>query len=105
MKVVSEEVFAPLVVLETYDNFADALIRVNDSRFGLQAGIFTDSATLQRNAIEILEVGGVLLNEVPTYRADQMPYGGVKESGLGREGLRYAMEEYSELRTVIAWHG
>ena len=105
MKVVSEEVFAPLVVLETYDNFADALMRVNDSRFGLQAGIFTDSATLQRKAIEILEVGGVLLNEVPTYRADQMPYGGVKESGLGREGLRYAMEEYSELRTVIAWRG
>jgi glyceraldehyde-3-phosphate dehydrogenase (NADP+) len=105
MKVVCEEVFAPLVVVESYDNFADALAMVNDSRFGLQAGVFTDSARLQREAIETLEVGGVLINEVPTYRADQMPYGGVKESGLGREGLRYAMEEYSERRTVISWRG
>ena len=105
MKVVTEEVFAPVIVLETYEHFPDALGRVNDSRLGLQAGVFTDSATLQRKAIETLEVGGVLLNEVSTYRADQMPYGGIKESGLGREGLRYAMEEYSELRTVIAWRG
>ena len=105
MKVVSEEVFGPVVILESYDPFEDAIARVNDSKFGLQAGVFTDSAKLQRQAIEELEVGGILLNEVPTYRADQMPYGGVKESGIGREGLRYAIEEYSERRTVIEWKG
>ena len=94
-----------MVLLSTYDRFEDALAGVNDSRFGLQAGVFTDSATLQRQAASELEVGGVIFNEVPTYRADQMPYGGVKESGLGREGLRYAMEEYSERRTVVHWTG
>lgn len=105
LRVVCEEVFGPVVVLKTYDKFEEALAAVNDSRFGLQAGVFTDSQTLIRQAVEELEVGGVMVNEVPTYRADQMPYGGVKESGLGREGLRYAMEEYSERRTVVHWRG
>jgi glyceraldehyde-3-phosphate dehydrogenase (NADP+) len=104
-KVVCEEVFAPVVVLETYRGIEDAFAGINDSRFGLQAGIFTDSAQLMRRAARELEVGGVILNEIPTYRADQMPYGGVKESGLGREGVRYAMEEYSERRTVVQWIG
>lgn len=104
-KICSEEVFGPVVVVETFDKFEDAVEAVNHSKFGLQAGVFTDSTKLIRYAIQNLEVGGVIINEVPTYRADQMPYGGVKESGLGREGLRYAMEEYSERRTVVQWHG
>lgn len=105
MKVASEEVFAPLVTLSAYDKFSEAVSAVNDSRFGLQAGVFTDSAKLINEAVAELDVGGVMINEIPTYRADQMPYGGVKESGLGREGLRYAMEEYSERRTVVHWLG
>ncbi len=104
-KLSTEEAFGPVVILETYDNFSDAIEALNESRYGLQAGIFTDSTRLIREAVENLEVGGVMINEVPTYRADQMPYGGVKESGLGREGLRYAMEEYSERKTVVQWHG
>lgn len=104
-KVASEEVFAPIVVVSGYDKFSDAIDAVNHSKYGLQAGVFTDSAKLIQQAIEDLEVGGVIINEIPTYRADQMPYGGVKESGLGREGLRYAMEEYSERRTVVQWTG
>lgn len=105
MKVSCEEVFGPVVVVSTYGEFSDAIAAVNDSKFGLQAGVFTDSARLQQQAIRELEVGGVILNEIPTYRADQMPYGGVKESGIGREGLRYAMEEYSERRVVVQWLG
>ncbi|MEW6057604.1 MAG: aldehyde dehydrogenase family protein [Bdellovibrionota bacterium] len=104
-KVVCEEVFGPVVVVETYREFSEAIEKVNDSRFGLQAGVFTDSQKLMREAVEKLDVGGILLNEIPTYRADPMPYGGVKESGLGREGLRYAMEEFSERRTVVQWIG
>jgi glyceraldehyde-3-phosphate dehydrogenase (NADP+) len=105
MKVSNEEIFGPLVTIQTYDKFSDAIAAVNHSRYGLQAGIFTDSVKLAREAVENLDVGGVIINEVPTYRADQMPYGGVKESGLGREGLRYAMEEMSERRVVVTWHG
>ncbi|MGK5083552.1 aldehyde dehydrogenase family protein [Bdellovibrionota bacterium FG-1] len=105
LPLVCEEVFGPVAVIEGYELFEDAIAGMNDSRFGLQAGIFTDSARLIRQAIDEFEVGGVMVNEVPTYRADQMPYGGVKESGLGREGVRYAMEEYSERRTVVTWTG
>lgn len=105
LQVSCEEVFGPVTVLATYGEFDEALAAVNDSKFGLQAGVFTDSASLQQRAIRELEVGGVILNEIPTYRADQMPYGGVKESGIGREGVRYAMEEYSERRTVVQWVG
>lgn len=105
MKVVCEEVFGPVVVLAGYSDFGRALDAVNSSRFGLQAGVFTDSARLMSEAVSRLEVGAVLINEVPTYRSDVMPYGGVKESGLGREGVRYAMEDYSERRTVVTWRG
>jgi acyl-CoA reductase-like NAD-dependent aldehyde dehydrogenase len=83
----------------------EAIEAVNRSKYGLQAGVFTDSLRVARRAAEDLEVGGVMINEVPTYRADHMPYGGVKESGLGREGVRYAMEEYSERKTVISFRG
>lgn len=101
MKVNCEEVFAPVVVIEPYDDFTEAIRRVNDSPYGLQAGIFTRDVKLLLSAFEDLEVGGVIAGDVPTWRADQMPYGGVKDSGLGREGLRYAIEEMTEPRILV----
>lgn len=101
MKVNCEEVFAPVVVVEPYDEFADAIGKINDSPYGLQTGIFTRDAKLLFSAFEELEVGGVIAGDVPTWRADQMPYGGVKDSGLGREGLRYAIEEMTEPRILV----
>jgi len=101
MKVEGQEVFAPVVTLNGYDDFEEALRRVNDSKYGLQAGVFTrDLARIQR-AFDVLEVGAVLVNDVPTWRADRMPYGGVKESGSGREGPAYAMEEFTEPRLLV----
>ncbi|MGH9354895.1 MAG: aldehyde dehydrogenase family protein [Terriglobia bacterium] len=102
MRVNREEVFAPVVTIEPYDDFSDALAAVNDSPYGLQAGIFTQDARLIFDAYERLEVGGVMVNEAPTYRVDSMPYGGVKDSGLGREGLRYAIEDLTEPK-VLMW--
>ncbi len=101
MKVETQEVFAPIVTLASYDGWDEALARVNDSKYGLQAGVFTrDLGRIQR-AFDILEVGAVLVNDVPTWRADRMPYGGVKESGIGREGPAYAMEEFTEPRLLV----
>ena len=100
-----EEAFGPVALMAPYADIGEAIETVNASRFGLQAGIFTDSHAVVRRAIAEIDAGGILINEVPTFRADHMPYGGVKESGLGREGVRYAMEEYSERKTVIAWKG
>lgn len=100
-RICCEEVFGPVVVLAPFDSFDEALARANESRFGLQAGLFTDSATRIRRAWRELEVGGVIANDYPTFRQDNMPYGGVKESGLGREGVRYAMEEYTEPRILV----
>lgn len=99
--VVSQEAFAPLAVLEAYDSFDDALARVNASDYGLQAGVFTADITKALRAFDELEVGGVMVNQVPTFRVENMPYGGVKESGFGREGLRYAMEEMTEPRVLV----
>jgi acyl-CoA reductase-like NAD-dependent aldehyde dehydrogenase len=96
MKVNCEEVFAPVKTVEPYDDFADALARVNRSPYGLQAGLFTNDARLIFRAFDELEVGGLIVGDVPTFRIDHMPYGGVKDSGLGREGLRYAIEEMTE---------
>ncbi|MCK6587522.1 MAG: aldehyde dehydrogenase family protein [Polyangiaceae bacterium] len=101
----SEEAFGPVALLAPYDDIEAAIETVNASRYGLQAGVFTDSNAVVRRVIADIDAGGILINEVPTFRADHMPYGGVKESGLGREGVRYAMEEYSERKTVIAWKG
>ena len=101
MKVCAEEVFAPIVVVEPYDQFEDAVRTVNDSPYGLQAGIFTRDAKLLFSAFEDLEVGGVIAGDIPSWRMDHMPYGGVKESGLGREGLRYAIEEMTEPRIMV----
>ncbi|MBI5049279.1 MAG: aldehyde dehydrogenase family protein [Deltaproteobacteria bacterium] len=100
MKVCSEEVFAPLVVVERYDNFENAVSMVNNSIYGLQAGIFTKDIKNIFYAYNELLVGGVIANDIPTYRMDHMPYGGVKMSGLGREGVRYAMEEMTEMKLL-----
>lgn len=102
-KLVCEEAFGPVLTLSSYREFHEAIAQANASRFGLQAGVFTENSKLIRLASEELEVGGILVNEIPTYRADHMPYGGVKDSGLGREGLRFAMEEFCERRTVVQW--
>ena len=95
------ELFAPVVTLHRYVDFDDALRLVNDSRFGLQAGVFTRDTGRAMRAFEMLEVGGVLINQVPTWRVENMPYGGIKDSGFGREGVRYAMEEMTEIKTLI----
>jgi len=101
MKVNCQEVFAPVVAVEPYDDFSDAIRRVNDSPFGLQAGVFTRDAKLLFTAFEELEVGGVVGGDISSFRIDHMPYGGVKESGMGREGLRYAIEEMTEPRLLV----
>ncbi len=101
MRVECDEVFAPVVTLTPYDTFDEALARVNDSRYGLQAGVFTRDLGRIEQAFETLEVGGIIVNDAPTWRADRMPYGGVKESGVGREGPLYAMEEYTEPRLLV----
>jgi acyl-CoA reductase-like NAD-dependent aldehyde dehydrogenase len=96
----AEEAFAPVLVLAKYRGFEDALAMVNASRFGLQAGVFTRDISRAFQAYEALEVGGVMINQVPTWRVENMPYGGSKASGFGREGVRYAMDEMTELRTL-----
>ncbi len=101
MKVSCEEIFGPVMTVSPYQNFSDALHQVNDSTFGLQAGLFTQNIHLIFQAYHTLEMGAVLANEVPTWRADHMPYGGVKDSGLGREGVRYAMQELTEPRLLV----
>jgi acyl-CoA reductase-like NAD-dependent aldehyde dehydrogenase len=101
LDIYAKEVFAPVVTLFSYNDFDDALKFVNDSEFGLQAGVFTRDIGRAMRAFEHLEVGGVLVNNVPTFRADNMPYGGVKDSGFGREGIRYAMEEMTEIKSLI----
>jgi acyl-CoA reductase-like NAD-dependent aldehyde dehydrogenase len=101
MKVNCQEVFAPVVTVEPYDTFDEALRRVNDSPYGLQAGVFTNDARLIFKAYEELEVGGVMAGEVPTFRIDHMPYGGSKDSGIGREGVRYAIEEMTEPKLLM----
>jgi acyl-CoA reductase-like NAD-dependent aldehyde dehydrogenase len=90
------EAFAPVVVVYPYEDFSEALKGVNYSIYGLQAGIFTKDLKKAFQAFDELDVGGVIINDIPTFRIDHMPYGGVKESGFGREGLRYAIEEMTE---------
>ncbi|MFP7297992.1 aldehyde dehydrogenase family protein [Neobacillus niacini] len=99
-KVSCEEVFAPVVHINSFQNFDDAIHFVNDSKYGLQAGIFTNDIHKALKAAKKLHVGGVMINEIPTFRVDQMPYGGVKMSGMGREGIKYAVEEMTELKLI-----
>lgn len=96
-----EEAFGPVALIETFTDFDDALARVNDSRFGIHAGVFTPRIDRAFRAWDVLDVGGVLINEIPSWRVDNLPYGGVKDSGLGREGVRYAIEEMTEIRTLV----
>jgi acyl-CoA reductase-like NAD-dependent aldehyde dehydrogenase len=100
-QVCSNEAFAPLVVVFPFSDFGDAIRQVNDSFFGLQTGVFTNDLTNAWQAFQELEVGGVIVNDVPTYRIDHMPYGGVKDSGQGREGLRWAIEDMTEIRIMV----
>lgn len=96
-----QEVFGPVATMQPFENFDDALRIANDSVYGLQAGVFTNRLDHAFRAFDELEVGGVIINDVPSFRVDHMPYGGVKGSGLGREGVRYAMEEMTELRLMV----
>src|SRR5271168_4262478 len=100
MRVNCKEIFGPVVTVEKFSSFEAALGEVNHSDFGLQAGIFTRDFLRISRAFETLEVGGVIVGDVPTFRIDHMPYGGVKDSGIGREGLRYAIEEMTEPRLL-----
>jgi glyceraldehyde-3-phosphate dehydrogenase (NADP+) len=100
-QVCSNEAFAPLVVAFPFRDFDEAIAGVNDSMFGLQTGVFTNDLAGAWRAFSELEVGGVIVNDVPTFRIDNMPYGGVKDSGLGREGLRYAIEDMTEIRIMV----
>lgn len=104
-RVACEEVFAPVVVLDKYKNFEQALDKVNQSDFGLQAGVFTRDIEKAFTAFNEIEAGGVIINDVPTFRVDHMPYGGVKDSGFGREGVKYAIEEMTELKIMAVNHG
>lgn len=101
MKVSCREIFGPVVTVSRYTEFSAALAALNDSEYGLQAGVFTRDVDRIFRAYRELEVGAVLANEIPTFRAEHMPYGGVKDSGLGREGVRYAIEEMTELKLLI----
>lgn len=100
IKVCCQETFAPVVVITPVNSFFDAIEAINASNYGLQAGIYTKNMEHAFLAAEKLEVGGVMINDFPTFRVDQMPYGGVKESGMGREGIQYATEEMTELKLV-----
>jgi acyl-CoA reductase-like NAD-dependent aldehyde dehydrogenase len=101
MKVNCQEIFAPVVTVEPYDSLDVAMSELNNSAYGLQAGIFTRDAKLLFQAYEELELGALIAGDVPTFRIDHMPYGGLKDSGLGREGLRYVIEEMTEPKLLV----
>ena len=104
-KALNEEAFGPLAILQKFSDFDEALAEVNRSTFGLQAGIFTRDLFKMFDAWDRLQVGGVVINDVPSYRVDNMPYGGGKDSGLGREGIRFAMEDMTEIRNLVIRRG
>jgi acyl-CoA reductase-like NAD-dependent aldehyde dehydrogenase len=101
LKISCQEVFGPVVVVYPFSKLDDAIQEINNSVYGLQAGIYTPLLDHAMEAAEKLEVGGVMINDIPTFRVDQMPYGGVKESGMGREGLKYAIEEMTEMKLIV----
>ena len=100
-RVCAEEAFAPIVALSSYSDVDEALARANRSDFGLQAGLFTNDLRIVHRAFERLEVGALIVNDVNTFRVDQMPYGGAKKSGHGREGISYAIREMTEERLLV----
>jgi len=101
MKVCSLEVFGPVVTIEKYTDFSEAIKNVNDSEYGLQAGVFSNGINEMNQAYNELEVGGVIINDVPTFRVDHMPYGGIKNSGFGREGIKYSIFEMLEPKLLV----
>lgn len=100
-KVVAEEVFGPVVVIEKFKDFAQAVNQINDSKFGLQAGVYTNNINEINYAFKNIEAGGVIHNNIPTFRVDHMPYGGIKQSGIGREGVKYAMSDMMEPKILV----
>ena len=98
------EAFGPILIVEPYSDFQSAIERINDSDFGLQAGVFTNQLNKTLSAFNQLEVGGVIINDVPTFRVDNMPYGGVKDSGFGREGIKYSLQEMTEIKLFVYNH-
>ena len=100
-KVVCEEVFGPVVVIEKFGDFDDAVGKVEESEFGLQAGVFTKDISKILHAFDQINAGGIMINDVPTFRVDQMPYGGNKDSGYGREGIKYAIDKYTQIRLLM----
>lgn len=101
MRICAEEVFAPVATIQRFDDFEEAVSEANNTRYGLQAGVFTRDLNRALGAFRRLDFGGVMINDAPAFRVDNMPYGGVKQSGAGREGVRYAMEEMSEPRLIV----
>ncbi len=101
MKVNCQEAFAPVCTIDTYKDFEDAVTEVNNSDFGLQAGVFTNDINRIWHSFNEIETGGVVINDFPTYRIDHMPYGGIKDSGLGREGLKYSIEDMTEQKILV----
>jgi acyl-CoA reductase-like NAD-dependent aldehyde dehydrogenase len=101
LDICAREAFAPVVILARYDDFDKAVAQLDDSRFGLQAGLFTFDVRRIESAFRGIDAGGIMVNDVPTFRTDQMPYGGSKESGTGREGPRYAIEEMTERKLLV----
>ncbi len=101
MKVNSEEVFGPVITIEAFQNIEEAIEKINESKFGLQAGVYTNSIHEMNLAFEKIEAGGVIINQSPTLRFDHMPYGGIKDSGIGREGVKYAMEDMMERKILV----
>jgi acyl-CoA reductase-like NAD-dependent aldehyde dehydrogenase len=97
----AQEAFGPVAAIEPYDDFEQALRMANESAYGLQAGVFTNDIYRAMRAWDELEVGGVIVGDVPSFRVDNMPYGGVKASGSGREGVKYAIEEFTETRLMV----
>ena len=100
-QLVCNEAFGPVLVVESYGDFQTAIDQVNNSPFGLQAGVFTNQMDKAMRSFNQLEVGGVVLNDVPTFRVDNMPYGGLKDSGFGREGIKYSIEEMTEIKLLV----
>ena len=101
MRIICEEVFAPIVSLVSIQDFDEALVSINNSPYGLQYSIFANDLNLARRAIDEFECGGVVVNDIPTVRFDLQPYGGIKQSGIGKEGPRHALEEFTEIKSVV----
>ena len=104
LPVACSEAFGPILIVNSYTNFNDAIKRVNNTDFGLQAGVFTNNMNKALGAFNQLDVGGVVINDIPTFRVDNMPYGGVKDSGFGREGIKYSLREMTEIKLLVYNH-